>query len=408
MKVLIIGEIFSFPHGTGATTRVRAFAAGLRDAGAHVYVMAMRPVHRQRAGALNTEAAGVYEGIPYVYASGSTIRFDAFLDRRLSPARSLARASRIIADAESPPFDAVIFVTGHTTLLPLIVGSVARLRGAVLLFDGCELPFVYERQLARRRLQERLYTPVAYRWFDGVLVISEYLERYFESRIRRSARLLRVPILVDVERFANADGRSTRAADAARDRPFIAYTGEINPAKGTDVLVRSFAMIASSFPDVDLLLTGFGNPPQYLDDTLALAGALGVGERVRYLGSVRNDQLPGLLKRASVLAVPHPAGEFSQAAFPTKLGEYLASGTPVVATRVGEVDRYIVDGQSAYLVPPGDPASLAQRLAYVLSHEEEARAVGCHGQDVARRFFEHRLHGRRMLELVADLKDRRR
>jgi glycosyltransferase involved in cell wall biosynthesis len=408
MRVLIIGELFSFPNGTGATTRVRAFAAGLREAGAQVYVMMTRPIPRTRTSPGAAEAVGVYEGTPYMFAGGSTARLDAALERRLSPLLSLATASRVISDRTSPAFDAVIFVTGHTTLLPLVVGSAARLRGAVLLFDGCELPFVYERHLPRRRFQERFYTPVAYRWFDGVIVISEYLERYFESRIRRSSRLLHVPILVDVDRFANAEDRSAFVADATDGRPFIAYTGEINPAKGTDALVRSFATIASSFPDVDLVLTGYGNPPDYLRYTLALAEELGVGGRLRYLGVVDNDELPSLLRSASVLALPHPAGEFSQAAFPTKLGEYLASGTPVVATRVGEVDRYISDGESAYLVPPGDPAIFAERLAQALSRPDESRTVGLRGQEVARRSFDIRPHGRRMLDFIADLKDERR
>ena len=62
------------------------------------------------------------------------------------------------------------------------------------------------------------------------------------------------------------------------------------------------------------------------------------------------EELFERLRTARVLALPRPAGSFSQAGLPTKVAEYLASGRPVVVTAVGDLPLYLRDGVDAYLV----------------------------------------------------------
>lgn len=400
-RILLVGDIFAFPHGTGSTSRVLAIARGLQSAGAEVLVLPTGYASGREAATLNSNAGGVFEGVPYRYTAGTSTRPEAFLRRRIARVRGVTGVAGLFAPWAGQAPDAVLLFTGHTAALPALTRIASASRGAVMLFDGCEQPFVYEQDSACRRLQESLYTPVAYRIYDGIIVISEHLRRYFAGRMRRGADTLLMPILVDVERFASD---SPSASKAPR---FIAYTGELSESKGVHDLVRALAALGDEFSEVTLKISGSPNPPSYKDRLVGLIRELGLGPRVEFVGTVSYGAFPHLLREATVLVVPHPRGTFSDAAFPTKLGEYLASGTPTVATRVGEIERYVHDGEQIYLAPPDDPRALAASLRYVLNHPSEAARVGLRGRDAAREHFDYRVHGRRLMEFIDTLRQRR-
>jgi glycosyltransferase involved in cell wall biosynthesis len=75
------------------------------------------------------------------------------------------------------------------------------------------------------------------------------------------------------------------------------------------------------------------------------------------------------------------------------LGEYLASGRPVVITRTGDIGRYLTDGADSRLVPPDDVDALTGALRDVLAHPEAARALGEAGRRVALANFDYRAAG---------------
>jgi Glycosyltransferase len=400
-RILLAGGKFAFPHGTGSTTRVLAIARGLQSAGADVLVLPTG-YSSVRADLMPSPwASGIFEGVPFRYAAGTSMRPDAFLRRRIARVKGISGPAGEFAPWVGQAPDAVILFTGHTVALPVLTRLASATRRAVMLFDGCEQPFVYEQDSARRRFEERLYTPIAYRMYDGIFVISEYLRRYFAPRMRRGARTLLVPILVDFDRFA---GESPERPDVPR---YVAYTGELGASKGVHHLVSAFAALADEFPDVMLRISGSLNPPSYMERLTGLTRELGIGSRVEFLGTVPNEAFPQLLHDATALVVPHSQGTFSEAAFPTKLGEYLASGTPTVATRVGEIDRYLSDGEDIYLVPPDDPPALTASLRSVLRDPGAALQVGLRGRETARECFDCRVHGRRLLEFIHDLRERR-
>lgn len=399
-RILLAGGKFAFPHGTGSTSRVLAIAKGLQSAGADVLVMPTGYSSERPDAALDQNPSGIFEGVPYRFAAGTRARPSAFLRRRIARVKGETGAAMQFAPWAGQTPDAVLLFTGHTVTLPVLTRMASAARRAVMLFDGCEQPFVYEQGSARRRFEERLYTPVAYRLYDGIFVISEYLERYFAPRMRRGARTLLVPILVDVERFSVGPPWSQ---DAPR---YIAYAGELSKSKGVHDLVSAFAALAAEFPDVTLKVSGYPNPPAYKDRLTRLIRELGLGSRVEFVGVVPQRDFPRLLSDATVLVVPHSSGTFSEAAFPTKLGEYLASGTPTVATRVGEVERYVRDRVDLYLVPPENPAALAASLRHVLCNREEAAQVGLRGRETAKESFDCRAHGRRLLEFIHELRGR--
>jgi len=116
--------------------------------------------------------------------------------------------------------------------------------------------------------------------------------------------------------------------------------------------------------------------------------------------------VPGVLAGADVLVLPRSLGEFSQAGFPNKLGEYLASGRPVVVTKVGDIPNYLVDGQSAFLVDPDDCDAFARALVSALTDPAQAEVIGARGQAVARQLLASPMVARRIADFIAQLPPR--
>jgi glycosyltransferase involved in cell wall biosynthesis len=114
--------------------------------------------------------------------------------------------------------------------------------------------------------------------------------------------------------------------------------------------------------------------------------------------------MPKYLCNAAVLALARPTSLQAQYGFPTKLGEYLATGRPVVVTDVGEIGKFLRDGENAYIVQPNNAEAFAAKLDYVLANYETAKRVGSKGKETAIVNFDCHTHGKRIVDFIRTLK----
>jgi glycosyltransferase involved in cell wall biosynthesis len=173
-----------------------------------------------------------------------------------------------------------------------------------------------------------------------------------------SARV--VPVGVDTKLFGPGE-------EAARQRDQILFVGWINFNKGIDVLLAAMARLAARDSPGRLLLVGGG----FYRDTLVQeqklreqAAALGLGDRVTFLGRQPPAEVARLMAESAVVVLPSRAESFGAV-----LVEGLACGTPVVATRCGGPEDIVTDAVGK-LVPVGDPEALATALAVVLAEPD--------------------------------------
>ncbi|HUS12245.1 MAG TPA: glycosyltransferase family 4 protein, partial [Pyrinomonadaceae bacterium] len=156
--------------------------------------------------------------------------------------------------------------------------------------------------------------------------------------------------------------RGRDLASVANDAEMIVYTGAINRLEGVDFLIRAMKEVVAARPSAQLVLAGAvigdiveGAAPDYHN----MPRDLGIERNVKFLGTVSKEDVRDLLAASDCLAMPkrdHPGNE---AASPIKLGEYLASGRPVVASRVCGIERWLQDRQSIMLCAPGGIHDLA-------------------------------------------------
>jgi glycosyltransferase involved in cell wall biosynthesis len=168
---------------------------------------------------------------------------------------------------------------------------------------------------------------------------------------------------VDGEVFAIRDKRAARAElGLSEDRPLVGYVGNLAHEKGPDVLVAAMAKV----PGADLAIIGAGAIQPALEDQ---ARALGVADRVRFLGRKVHDEIPRWINAFDVFCLPS-----RREGCPNVVLEALASGRPVVASRVGGVPE-LLRKDNGLLVPPDRPAELGAALESALSRAWDPDAL---------------------------------
>lgn len=398
LNILLLTHTWGFPNGYAATIRARLMGRALVESGAHVSVLCTRFSERL-PDVVNVESSGEYEGIEFTYTTGDVTRSSSFLKRRAIDGRGLVSALRtIVRMRKAGELDAVyLWSTGGewNPLSQIYVSFLSSLKVPIVL-ELNERPW----SLASRRTPiERVMSPL--RGATGVIAISEYLEAWARSeaqRLRRDIRILRVPILVDI------DETQAAMALAPRGTPFVLFSC----APGRDHLFRFAAeamrQVWREGWKCDLVIVG----PSRDDERnrwMADLGTKGGQDSVVWLGRVPRDSLLGLCRQAQALLLPLDDTVESNARFPTKLGEYLASATPVVVSPVGEPLRFLVDDYTAYLAPVGGAAAFGRRVLDVLRQPNAAREVGRRGRELAAKEFDYRSHAQHLNSWFTALAD---
>jgi len=246
---------------------------------------------------------------------------------------------------------------------------------------------------------QRLDIGVSYsflRSFNGVFVISNMLRQHFISCGLEEKRVNVINMFVDPERF----GKSLNTTEAK----YVAYCGSVSKNKdGVDILIKAFALFRKEFPEYSLYIIGGRGDDEPLEYFQELSCILGIENNVVFTGKVPADRMPELLSNASILALSRPDSLQARNGFPTKLGEYLATGVPVVVTNVGEITSFIIDGKNGIIAQESSVEDFANKLSWVASNPQRANEIGARGKELVMKEFSNISQSQRALELMKSL-----
>lgn len=174
----------------------------------------------------------------------------------------------------------------------------------------------------------------------------------------------------------NAIGPPSTVEPAGDGAPAVGFIGRLVTAKRPDLLLNAFALVAGRVPGVELLILGQGPERAPLGE---LAARLDIGDRVRFVGTVR--EVDAWMQRMSCLVLPSAVEGFPNVAM-----EAIAAGIPVVASPAGDVRNIVRDGETGYLFEGDNPAALAELIERALGDDALRERVRNNG----RRFIESR------------------
>jgi glycosyltransferase involved in cell wall biosynthesis len=198
---------------------------------------------------------------------------------------------------------------------------------------------------------------------------------------------------VDAERYR---WRDLNGRDADR----VVCVASLMAKKGHADLVDALALVAERRPGVVLELVGDG--PEH-ERVVRRARERGVSERVSMLGARSSDEVRATLAGARAFALPSvrlPNGRME--GIPVALMEAMASGVPVVATRLSGVPELVQDGVTGLLVEPHDPEALAEALERLLADDVLAAQLARAARARVERSFGLRSEAQRVGDLIAE------
>ena len=233
--------------------------------------------------------------------------------------------------------------------------------------------------IARPRSRREWLYRRALRGTDYVVAVCEAARARYASQVPGGeTRLRAVPNGIRIDRFAQASAsaraRLASTLDLGADARIAGTVGRLDPVKDQAMLLQAFARVHEALPRAALLLIGDGALRGELE---TLAGTLGIGARVRFLGD--RDDVPALLGGLDLFVLPSRSEGYSIA-----LLEACASGLPIVATDVGGNREIVEDRCNGRLVPAGDERALAEAMLALLDDPACASGLGRAGREWAK------------------------
>lgn len=259
-----------------------------------------------------------------------------------------------------------------------------------------------------RRLGLRLksaYDFIAYRlsefqipFYDGIIVISTSLERYF---LKCTRKLVRIPLLCDMS-FTH-EKLPALYYDKAIFR--ICFAGSINCRKeGFEVFFNALKMV-SRLHRVELYLYGILTE---LDrkELQRLTSEFSLEDQVFYVGNLEPDKLINEYAAYHLLAVPRQLIPQTKYGFSSKLCEYIISGVPVLLTDVSDNAMYFEDGYNCFMVSPGSPGAMSDKLLEIIDkYNTVAVKIADNAFETAKNFFDFKLFSPVLIDFLFAKKD---
>ncbi len=179
-----------------------------------------------------------------------------------------------------------------------------------------------------------------------------------------------IPPGVDSNKFAPGDQSASREALGIGDGQILLYVGRLERLKGVDIVLKALGTMENA-DDVELLVVGGAENSPERERLREVSQEFGIADRVRFIPSVDQSDLPDYYTAADVCVLPSYYESFGLAAL-----EAAACGRPIVASKVGGLPSVVRDGETGFLVGWQCPGPFVEKLQILLNNPELRRQMG--------------------------------
>jgi len=239
---------------------------------------------------------------------------------------------------------------------------------------------------------------------DLVVVVSKAMRDELVGRGLDPARILVNPNGVDPDVYSpEVDGWAVRQALGLDGKTVIGFIGTFGRWHGAEVLTEAYGLLLGKRPEFRdtsrLLMIGDGVT---MPEVRSAIERYGIREQVVLTGLVPQTQGPAHLAACDVLASPHVPNPDGTPFFgsPTKLFEYMAMGTGIVASDLDQIGEILEHGRTAWMVEPGSAQGLADGLEVLMSDRQLRERLGAAARAEVISRYTWLEHTRRIIEAL--------
>jgi len=217
---------------------------------------------------------------------------------------------------------------------------------------------------------------LALRNADAVVALTRHMRTEMQELYPRDVSV--IPIGIELNRFSGLSKDSIRARLGIDDERVVVSVARLEPIKGMKYLISAINAAIEEDDRIRLFIIGDGSSREDLE---RLTNSLDLCRYITFVGTIPNEKVPDYMAAADIFVLP----SLSEG-FPVTLLEAMASGLPIVTTRVGGLPDIIKDGENGFLVEPENPQQIADKLQLLLHDEELRNKISSINKETVKRY----------------------
>lgn len=397
MKIYILTRE-PFPNGMAATNRIKCYAKAILETEVSCEVLICTRTEVYGKSPKNTIGEGVFENIPYKYIGGTPVRGSNIVFRQINDRMDMARIMLYLFKHLKEGDIVLGFLSASPYFINAII-NIVHLRKAKYIRELCELPYATSQETAKKIKLRKFTVTKLFPKCDGFIAISDALVVLAKKFKKADAKILKVPILVDFEKYCITD-KSNEV-----DVSYIFHSGTLYEQKdGILGMIEAFGIALRKIPfPIHFISTGRMENSPHKDAIYELIEKYHLKDKIQFTGYLSENELRDYLSKASLVIINKYKTQQNKYCFSTKLAEYLAASKPVIITNVGEAMNWLTDNKDAYIVETQQIDSLAEKIVEAFTDVQKRYAIAENGFKTCKSSFDYRNYSKQLIDFFTQI-----
>jgi len=375
-----------YPNGYALSKRFHLYAKGFVEHDQDVKILIPRPTDKI-IKPLNNNIKGCYDNIEYKYFWKHTTRSKFFIVRRWHDFFGVFMAG-IYFLTKKPD---IVITSTFSNIAFFYWKVITYFLSTKFIREKNEVDFLNLSTITYKQIKKAKNKN---RWFDGFIFINKQLRDYTNNVLKINKPSIIVPILV----------KDFKKAEIKINKGTILYSGTYVERKDSLItILNAFNTLVKTYKHIKLILTGSPEISPDYHRIMQIIKENDIGNSIEFTGYLNESVLQKFMSSSEILLVPKPDNRQNRYNFPTKLGEYLITGRPVLSTKVGTIGD-LFTGEENIFFTEFDADSMANKIKYVFENTELANKIGENGRKFALKEFNYYYQSKRMIEFFNTIK----
>lgn len=379
VRINLFVLIRDYPVGLAVTKKIHNLIHYLHQHNVEINVLSYRSKFKQPDWKIDKN------DIPYV-SIGNDLKL-LHLHKTIS---YFIKGLKNISAGREKGFKNVFFCIGPLNVENILFVLWAKLLHYKILFDINEDYSLFEddvKLISRLKIKTTNKLDIlTHKWADAFTVVSSHLRNKYQKLTNKPVVLIPVTAAQNFNSEKVSNGKGLK----------VVYAGTFDLKDGVKMIIEGFLMFNRDYREAELILAGKSDQQRKYQNEYEEC------RDVVFTGYIPDEQFYELLRDADVLCMCRTNSGFSNAGFPFKLGEYLATGNPVISTKASDVCDYL-SSDDVYFVDFESPEGIADTLKNIAEDTGKARRIGLNGFSKYQLHFSPESNGKILIDLLINL-----